>query len=230
MPPDLRPDLAEGIGTFFLLLAGGAALAAGLAPPSVALAFGGAVLVLVAALGHASGAHLNPAITLAFAATGHFPWRRVPGYVLAQTLGALAACLLLRPLADPALLVAAGPLDGLPAAGVEAAATALLAFVILAVATDRRSALGVAPLAIGAAVALGALAAGPFTGAAMNPARALAPALVAGDLHGLAARMAGPVVGAVAGMLAYEAVRPAARPVPGEALGAVGPVVLEAAP
>ena len=138
------------MGTLLMVLVGGAAVVIGQGSLVVALAFGGAVLVLVYALGHLCGAHFNPAITLAFAASGHFPWRRVPGYVAAQLLGALAACLLLLPLGPIAPLVAQGVLTGWSAFAVEAAATFLLAFVIIAVATDERAAPAVAGLAIGA--------------------------------------------------------------------------------
>jgi MIP family channel proteins len=210
--PDLRPEAAEAVGTFFLLLAGGAALLTGQPGWLVALAFGGVVAVMVCALGHVSGAHFNPAVTLALAATGHFPWHRVLPYVAAQAIGALAAALLLRGLGGLAPAVAAGRLDGLPAFAVEALATALLAFTIVAVATDPRVPRGVAGFAIGLAVALGALVAGPLTGAAMNPARALAPAVLAGHTHGLAVHVLGPFAGALAGMAGYEALRPGRAP------------------
>jgi len=224
---DVRPEAAETVGTFFLVLAGGAAVLGGLPGLAVALAFGAAVMVLVYALGHVSGAHFNPAVTLGFAATGHFPWRRALPYVAAQVLGALAASLLLRAWAPVGPLVAHGALHGLAAAGVEGLATALLAFVILAVATDPRAAPAAAGLAIGATVFLGALVAGPLSGAAMNPARALAPALVAGDVRDLAATLLGPIVGGVAGMAAYEALRRGSKPTSERVLGALGPIGLE---
>lgn len=204
---DPRPEAAEAAGTFLMLLAGGCAILADQPLPVVAVAFGGAVMVLVHTLGPRSGAHFNPAITLAFAATGHFPWRRVPGYVAAQVAGALAACLLLAGVAPLGPLVAAGTLAGGAAFTAEALATAFLSFTITAVATGARAAPGTAGVAIGAAVALGAIAAGPLTGAAMNPARALAPALLAPDAAGLAVHVAGPFVGALLGMGAYEALR-----------------------
>src|SRR5581483_2756455 len=98
---DWRPEAAEAVGVFFLVLAGGCALlanAAGgaLGAVGVALVFAFVIAVLVYALGPVCGAHFNPAITLAFAATGHFPWRRVLTYVLAQAAGATAAALALR--------------------------------------------------------------------------------------------------------------------------------------
>ncbi|MEA3191408.1 MAG: aquaporin [Thermoplasmata archaeon] len=194
---DLRPEASEAAGTFFLMLAGGAAILQGLGADAVALAFGGVVLVLVYALGPVGGAHFNPAVTLGFAATQRFPWRRVPAYLAAQGLGALAACLLLLPLA-PSLAPIVVPTPSLaPALLAEAAGTFLLALVIAAVA--KRSDAG---LAIGGAVAVAALAFGPF-GAGVNPARALAPALVAGAWGGLWPHLVAPAFGGVAGMATW---------------------------
>ncbi|HUR61409.1 MAG TPA: aquaporin [Candidatus Thermoplasmatota archaeon] len=228
MRTDLRPEAAEALGTFLMMLAGGAAILTHQPAWAVAAAFGAAVMVLIFALGHVSGAHFNPAITVAFAATRHFPWRRVPTYMLAQVAGAFAACLLLAPLGPLAPVVATGPLAGGQALAVEALATFLLAFVIIAVATDPRAAPGLAGLAIGATVGLGALVAGPLTGAAMNPARALAPALLTSQWDGLAMHLVGPFAGGLVGMLVYEGLRRGSKPRPGEVLGTAGPVDLEA--
>jgi aquaporin NIP len=225
---DLRPEAAEALGTFLLLLVGGAAIVTHQTALVVSLAFGGTIMVMVIALGHLSGAHFNPAITLAFAVTGHFPWRRALSYIVAQILGALAACILLALVLPIGPLVAQGSLAGAPAFLVEVLATFLLGFVIIAVATDPRTPPGMAGIAIGATVALGALVAGPLTGAAMNPARALAPALLASRPGGLAVHLAGPLVGGVLGMLAYEGLRRGSRPKAEAALGTTGPVDLEA--
>lgn len=219
-----RAEAGEALGTFLLLLVGGAAVVTGQPALVVSLAFGGVVLVLVYALGHLSGAHFNPAITVAFALTRHFPWRRVGTYVAAQLAGALAACLLLTFLGPVDSLVARGTLPGSVAICVEALATFLLAFVIIAVATDRRSDPAVPGLAIGATVGLAALVAGPLTGAALNPARALAPAIVAGQYASLGPTLVGPFVGAAAGMLAYTALRRGARPAAPDMIGSSGPV------
>ncbi len=234
MAPDLRPAFAEALGAFALVLAGCGAIMANaetgaLGHVGVALTFAFVIAVMVYALGHVCGAHFNPAITLAFAATGHFPWRRVPSYVLAQAAGATAAALALRLLLGDvaregatALGAGVGPLQGFV---LEALATFLLAFVIVAVATDRRAAPGVAGLAIGLTVGLDALAFGPFTGASMNPARSLGPALASGSFAGLWLYLTAPIVGAVAGMLAYEALRPGRLGIEAkEPLGALGPV------
>ena len=225
---ELRAELAEAVGTFFMVLVGGGAIVAGQPLLVVAAAFGIVVMVMIYALGHVSGAHFNPAITMAFAATRHFPWARVPTFVLAQLAGAALACVVLLPLAPVASVVAHGDMGGLAGWVVEILASAMLAFVIIAVATDARAAPGAAGLAIGATVFLGALVAGPLTGAAMNPARALAPAVIEGDYEELWWHVAGPVVGAIAGMMLYEGLRHGAKPRSEDVLGTAGPVNLEA--
>lgn len=210
---NLRPEAAEAVGTFFLVLAGGGAILAGAPSLAVALAFGLAVAVLVYALGHVSGAHFNPAITVAFAATRHFPWRRVPGYLLAQGVGAVAAALVLRLVAgDVAAVATHARLAVLPAALVELLASFLLALVIIAVATDKRAAPGAAGLAIGLTVTVDALWAGPLTGASMNPARSLGPALASGSWGGLWLYLTAPVAGACLGMATYGWLRGGGKP------------------
>lgn len=235
---DLRPELAEGIGVFFLVLVGGAAILTNaahgnLGAVGVSLAFAFVIAVQVYAMGHLSGAHFNPAITLAFAAARHFPWRRVPTYMAAQLLGGVAAALALRSLfsdVGPAVTQLGQGVSLVQGWLVEALATFLLAFVIIAVATDRRASGAAAGIAIGLTVGLDALAFGAMTGASMNPARSFGPALVGHDLRNLLLYVTAPVVGAVAGMATYEVLRRARRPAAREALGALGPVDLEAKP
>jgi MIP family channel proteins len=165
-----------------------------------------------------SGAHFNPAVTLAFALTRHFAWTRVAGYWAAQVAGALAAALLLRAsLGDVADVGATLPSGSDGQAFVwEVVLTSFLLFVILAVATDTRAVGEAAAIAIGGTVGLDALFGGPITGASMNPARSLGPALVSGDTRALWIYLLAPAVGGLAGALAYQVVRgeltpPAAR-------------------
>lgn len=223
MAPDLRPEAAEAIGVFLILLVGGLAQQSAHGIVAVALAWGFVVMVLVYALGHVCGAHFNPAVTLAFAVTRHFPWRRVPSYIVAQFLGATAAVVLLgalgareilhlTPVASPGVVFVA-----------EVLATFLLSFVIIGVATDSRASGSAAGLAIGGAVLAGILAFGSLSGAAMNPARALVPALAAGDLSRAWIYLLGPAVGAVAAMVAYEALRHGRLGIKARPLGATGP-------
>lgn len=234
LPHPGRAIAAEAAGTFFVVLAGCGAILAGGSLLPIALAFGLTVAAMVYALGHVSGAHFNPAVTLAFAATRHFPWRHVPAYVGAQLAGATAAAFLLRLLHGDIGIAASGLAYGVSwweALLVEAVASAMLAFVILAVATDPRAQPAAAGLAIGFAVAVGALWAGTLTGGSMNPARSLGPAIAALRWADLWVWTAGPPAGAVAGMWAYEALRGEARrpakaagAARGKPLGALGPV------
>ena len=167
-------------------------------------------MAMVYATGHLSGAHLNPAVTLAFVMTRHFPRTEAAAYVAAQ-LGGRARR------GGPARGGLAGPAratwdhrshcrDG-SALVYEAALTALLMFVIMAVATDTRAVGAGAAIAIGGTVGLDALFGGPITGASMNPARSIGPALVAGELHDLWIYILAPMVGATIGALAYQLVR-----------------------
>ncbi len=223
-----RPDLsrraaAEGLGAFALVFAGCGAIVTDTVQPGVlgavgvSLVFGLVIMAMVYATGHLSGAHLNPAVTLAFALTRHFPRREALAYIAAQALGAIAAAALLLAVwpSAPADLGTTQPSVGTGSALVyEATLTALLMFTIMAVATDTRAVGAGAAIAIGGAVGLDALFGGPITGASMNPARSLGPALVSGELHDLWIYLLAPVVGAALGALAYQLVRGAPTPRP----------------
>ncbi|GAB4245258.1 MAG: hypothetical protein Kow00122_01900 [Thermoleophilia bacterium] len=206
-----RVYLAEFLGTFALVLAGCGAIMSGAltgspGPVGVALTFGFTVMVMVYALGHVSGAHINPAVTVAFAVTGHFPWARVGPYVVSQAAGAVTAAALLRETLGPVASVGATApsLGAGSAVMLETALTAVLMLVIVSVATDARAEGAIAGVAIGATVGLEAMWAGPLTGASMNPARSLGPALVSGDLASFWIYLVGPLVGAVLGAVAYQ--------------------------
>jgi MIP family channel proteins len=207
---------AEAIGMFCLVFAGtGAIVVDGrsggeLGHTGVAAAFGLAVAVAIFAVGHISGAHVNPAVTLAFAAARHFRHREVVPYCMGQIAGAILASLALRALFGAGSGLGATHPSHVGAPGallVEAGLTAVLMAVILAVATDTRAAGSLAAIAIGATVGLEALVMGPVTGASMNPARSLAPALAAADWSGLWLYLVGPTAGALVGALVYEVLR-----------------------
>lgn len=217
-----RVAAAEAVGTFLLVFAGTAvASAAALALPiagavynslAVALAFGLVLTALVAALGHVSGAHLNPAVTLGLAATGKFPWRYVPAYLAAQVFGAtLAAAAVLATYGEPARRLAALGATA-PAAGaslgqafaVEVLITFLLVFVVVSVATDPRVDRAAAAPAVGFALAVAVLVGGPVSGGAANPARALGPMLVAGRFTAAWVYVLAPVLGGVLAALLYD--------------------------
>ena len=167
---------------------------------------------IVAALGHVSGAHVNPAITLGLAITRKFPWAFVPAYLAAQLIGAvlgsLAVWLTFGDEARTKLHFAAtAPTAGvgdLRAIAVEALVTFVLAFVVVSVATDKRAAAAAAPLAVGFALTAGVLIAGPITGGAVNPARALGPMIVPGSFSSFYVYVIGPILGGAVAALTYD--------------------------
>ena len=205
----VRAHVAEFIGTFVLVFAGCGAIAVGrLDTAGIAVAFGLAIAVMVYAFGHVSGAHFNPAVSIGFALGRHFPWPRVVTYGIAQVAGAIAAAAALRWALGDVPLGVTSPSVPVPAAiAIEAVFTGILMLVITAVATDTRAVGEAAALAIGGAVTLGALVAGPVTGASLNPARSIGPAVVSGDLGDLWIYLVGPVLGAIAGATLYRWVR-----------------------
>jgi len=214
----LRAAAAEALGTFALVFFGCGAIANGLSPTSVALAFGLVIAVMVYALGHISGAHFNPAVSIAFALGRHAPWPRTAAYVVAQVIGATAGAIALRATlgsdADLGVTHPAG--SDLQSFVWEAILTFVLMLVITAVATDLRAVGQAAALAIGGTVALGSLVGGPISGASMNPARSIGPAIVSGDLADLWIYIAAPIVGSVAAVLLYGRLRlPPATDAPG---------------
>jgi aquaporin NIP len=210
----VRALAAEAIGTFALVFAGCGAIMVGAKTGSpghtgIAITFGLVIMAMVYALGHISGAHLNPAVSLAFALTRHFPWARVLGYWAAQILGAVAGAALLRAslgnVADLGTTLPSGS-EGQSFTW-ELVMTFFLLLVIMAVATDTRAIGEAAAVAIGGTVGLDAMFGGPISGASMNPARSLGPALVSGNTHALWVYLVGPPAGAAAGALAYQLIR-----------------------
>lgn len=228
-----RRCIAECLGTFALVAIGpGAVMVAArthaFGEVGVALAFGLAVTIVVASSGHLSGAHINPAVTIGFWSIGRFRASDVLPYISAQCVGAIAAAFLggwiLGPVGDFGVTV---PALAIPKAFVvEMGYTALLGFLIMAVATDERTPTAVAPFAIGATVFAGALVTGPLTGGSFNPARSLGPAVAAGNWTAHWLYWAAPITGMVLAMRLYEYLKPAsatdASPVP--SLGVEGPI------
>lgn len=207
---------AEAVGTFMLVAIGPGAGAVdrwsggAVTHVGVALAFGTVILAAIYALGHISGAHFNPAVTVGFWMARRFPAAEVAPYVGAQLVGASLAGLGVRAVVGAsamsgALTVPAIPIVG--AFGVEVALTFALMLVVMAVATDARVAGPVAGLAVGSVVAADALAAGPLTGASMNPARSFGPALSAWVWTAHWIYWAAPVLGAALAVLTYDFLR-----------------------
>lgn len=210
----LRRSGAEFIGTYCLVTAGCGAImvnaqTGALTHLGIALTFGLIITVMIAATGHISGAHFNPAVTVAFAVTRHFPWREVVYYIVAQVAGAVLGALTLRVLiGDIAALGATTPSGSvLQAFGIEVLLTAVLMFVIISVATDTKAIGAPTALAIGFTVALDALWGGPLTGASMNPARSFGPALIAGQWEHHWLYWIAPIIGAAVGAWAYQSIR-----------------------
>jgi MIP family channel proteins len=203
----MRPNrlLAEALGTFTLVLVGCGAIVVNdtqggvIGHLGISFAFGLVVMAMIYALGNVSGAHLNPAVTLGFVAARRMPLRETPVYFAGQVLGALAAAALLRLLfpVHPTLGATTTALAPGAAFGVEVVLSFLLMFVILNVSTGHQEKGIMAGVAVGGMVFLDALVGGPLTGASMNPARSLGPALLSGHLENLWIYLTAPVAGTV---------------------------------
>jgi aquaporin Z len=210
-----RRCLAEFIGTFAIVFAGTGAIVVDRAShgaighAGIALTFGLVVLAMIHTFGDVSGAHLNPAVTLAFAAARRFPGRESPFYLGAQFAGALAASALLRAFypADPDLGSTMPAIGAWQSLALEFVLTGLLMLVILGVSTGSREKGITAGIAIGSLIALEAMFAGPACGASMNPARSLAPAWVSGHPGNLWIYLAGPFAGALAALPVHRCIR-----------------------
>jgi len=211
----MRKLASESIGTFALVFAGtGAIIINGVSGgvithPGIAVTFGLVILAMIYTFGDVSGAHFNPAVTIAFAAARRFPWRDVPGFIIAQLLGAFIASGLLRFLfpADHTLgaTLPSGP--AMQSFVLEIVLTFLLMLVILSVSTGGKEKGITAGIAIGAVIGLEAMFAGPICGASMNPARSLSPAIVSGHVEHLWLYLAGPILGALLATPACALVR-----------------------
>jgi aquaporin NIP len=211
----LRRQLAsEFAGTFALVFAGTGAVVindvsgGAITHVGIALTFGLVVLALIYALGEVSGAHLNPAVTIGFWAAGRFPLRLVPGYVLAQLLGGIAASGLLRFMFDHPTLGATLPRAGAGQSFVlEVVLTLILMFVIFSVSTGAKEKGLLAGVAIGAVIGFEAMFAGPVSGASMNPVRSLAPALVSGRFEHLWVYLTAPLLGSALAVVGCHCVQ-----------------------
>lgn len=202
---EYRRLFSEALGTFLLLLAaagGGLLYAKGsISLTAAVVAPGLTVMAVILFMGAVSGAHLNPIVSLAFALRGDFPWRRVPGYLVAQLLGATLACLfLLAIFGNIEHLGATLPGPGYRAWQaflIEIVLSGGLVSVILGTASEAQNVGTIGALGVGGYIALAGLWAAPVSGASMNPARSFAPALISGDWTAYWAYVAGPLIGAV---------------------------------
>ncbi len=198
--------LAEFIGTFALVFAGTGAIIINdvsggtVTHIGIALTFGLVVMTMIYAIGDVSGAHINPAVTIAFAASKRFPLRQVPPYLAAQCAGAFAASgVLLALFPQHATLGTTMPAGSAVQSFVlEAILTMILMFVILSVSQGPKEKGIMAGIAVGGVIGFEALFAAPITGASMNPARSLAPAALSAHLGDVWVYLAGPTLGALA--------------------------------
>ena len=202
-----RRLFAEALGTFFLVLvaAGGSVVNArshGQVPLDArVVAPGLMVMAIIYFMGTVSGAHLNPAVTFAFALRGNFPWKRVPAYVAAQFAGSLLASAFLRAtfgnLAHLGVSEPGTRISGVTATLIEMVLTAGLISVILGTSSGARNIGANAALAVAGYIVLAGLWAAPISGASMNPARSLGPALIGGHWRDWWAYVIGPIAGGI---------------------------------
>ncbi|NDL57211.1 aquaporin [Phytoactinopolyspora mesophila] len=213
----VRNAVAEGIGAFVLTFVALMTVTTGDITP-YAVAQGLTILALVAALGHVSGGHFNPAVTLAFLLGKRIDVVGASIYCAAQLIGGILAALTVLLTLSRDTVAAGVPVPGTEgdlnifgAIVIEAVAVFVVVLVVLGTIVDQRAPLSVYPFAIGLAYAAGIFAIGGFTGGALNPARAFGPAVVGGEWEGIASWLIGPLAGAVLAWLLFEFV--IARPV-----------------
>nr|7CJS_A Chain A, Aquaporin NIP2-1 [Oryza sativa Japonica Group]7CJS_B Chain B, Aquaporin NIP2-1 [Oryza sativa Japonica Group]7CJS_C Chain C, Aquaporin NIP2-1 [Oryza sativa Japonica Group]7CJS_D Chain D, Aquaporin NIP2-1 [Oryza sativa Japonica Group]7CJS_E Chain E, Aquaporin NIP2-1 [Oryza sativa Japonica Group]7CJS_F Chain F, Aquaporin NIP2-1 [Oryza sativa Japonica Group]7CJS_G Chain G, Aquaporin NIP2-1 [Oryza sativa Japonica Group]7CJS_H Chain H, Aquaporin NIP2-1 [Oryza sativa Japonica Group] len=211
----LKRVVSEVVATFLLVfMTAGAAGISGsdlsrISQLGQSIAGGLIVVVMIYAVGHISGAHMNPAVTLAFAVFRHFPWIQVPFYWAAQFTGAIAASFVLKAVIHPVDVIGTTTPVGphWHSLVVEVIVTFNMMFVTLAVATDTRAVGELAGLAVGSAVCITSIFAGAISGGSMNPARTLGPALASNRFDGLWIYFLGPVMGTLSGAWVYTFIR-----------------------
>ncbi len=200
----MRNYVAELLGTFALVFCGTGAIVinhqsgGAITHVGIAITFGLVVMSMIYSLGSISGAHLNPAVSIAFTLAGRFSIKQLPGYIISQVIGALLASFTLRLLFPGDVLLGATMPAGsaMQSLILEFILTFFLMLVIINVATGSKEQGMFAGIAIGSVVALEAMFAGPVCGASMNPVRSLSPALVSGHMEHLWLYLIGPVAGA----------------------------------
>jgi len=214
LSPDTKALVAEFTGTFFLVFCGtGAIVIDGLTGrighQGIAITFGLIVMTMIYVFGDTSGAHFNPAVTLAFSVAGRFPWKSFLPYAVVQVAGAILASFTLRILFPDAQSLGGTEMKMPIVRGfwLELLISFILMLVIISVSTGSKEKGSFAGLAIGAVVTLAALFAGPMTGASMNPARSLGPAIASGQFSETWLYMVAPPVGTVCGAWLWNMVR-----------------------
>ncbi|KAG5038635.1 hypothetical protein JHK82_019459 [Glycine max] len=219
----IQKVIAELIGTYFLIFAGCCSVVINNAEetkgritfPGICLVWGFSVTILVYSLAHVSGAHFNPAVTLSFAIYRHFPLRLVPLYFIAQVLGSFLASGTLYLLFEVNEKTYFGTIPSgsyIQSLVFEILTSFLLMFVVCAVSTDNRAIGKLGGIAVGMTIIVNVFIAGPISGASMNPARSLGPALVMWVYNGIWIYVVGPFVGAILGATCYNLIRYTDKP------------------
>ncbi|KAK9275852.1 hypothetical protein L1049_023125 [Liquidambar formosana] len=206
---------AEFVGTFILIFAATAGPIVNQKDGGVETLIGNAacaglaVMIVILSTGHISGAHLNPSLTIAFAAFRHFPWVQVPAYIAAQVSASICASFALKGVFHPFMSggVTVPSVSNGQAFALEFIITFNLLFVVTAVATDARAVGELAGIAVGATVMLNILVAGPSSGGSMNPVRTLGPAVASGNYKAIWIYLVAPTLGAMTGAAVYTAVK-----------------------
>ncbi|XP_050229441.1 probable aquaporin NIP-type [Mercurialis annua] len=215
--------VAEVIGTYFVIFAGCGSVAVNkiygsVTFPGICVTWGLIVTVMIYSVGHISGAHFNPAVTITSALFLRFPIRQVPFYIIAQVIGSLLASTTLVLVLDVNSNAYFGTVpvgSNLQSLVMEIIITFLLMFVVSGVTTDDRAAVGpLGGLGIGMTILLNVFVAGPISGASMNPARSIGPAIVKHVYKGLWVYIVGPIFGAILGAFAYNLLRSTDSPSP----------------
>ncbi|XP_022842986.1 probable aquaporin NIP-type [Olea europaea var. sylvestris] len=213
--------IAEVIGTYFVIFSGCGSVAVNklyggtVTFPGICATWGLIVMVMVYSVGHISGAHFNPAVTITFAIFRRFPWKEVPLYIIAQLIGSILASCTLAILFD---ITSEAYFGTLPVGSngqsfaIEIIISFLLMFTISGVATDSRAIGDLAGLVVGMTIMLNVFVAGPISGASMNPARSIGPAIVKHTYKGLWVYIFGPLIGTILGGFAYNLIRYTNKP------------------
>ncbi|KAF3629635.1 putative aquaporin NIP4-1 [Capsicum annuum] len=212
--------IAEVIGTYFVIFAGCGSvvvnkLYGSVTFPGICVTWGLIVMVMAYTVGHISGAHFNPAVTITFTLFRRLPWKEAPLYIIAQLMGSLLASVTLVLMFDvtPEAYFGTVPVGSNgQSLAVEIIISFLLMFVICGIATDDRAIGHVSGIAVGMTITLNVFVGGPISGASMNPARSIAPALVKHVYKGLWVYIVGPIVGTLAGAFVYHLLRATDKP------------------
>ena len=211
----MKKYISEFIGTFSMIFCGTGAMTVNevtggdVTHVGIAITWGLIVMAMIYAFGETSGAHFNPAVTIAFAYAKKFAWKEVPKYIIVQALGALTASLILWYLFPSSEYLGATipTVDVGRAFVMELLLTFFLMVVIINVSTGSKEIGIIAGIAVGAVVLLEAMFAGPITNASMNPARSIAPAIVAGKMQHLWMYILAPILGAILAVISCKMVK-----------------------